>query len=473
MRDTPDQPPSDAVPARLAALADYAILDTAAEAGFDDLVAIAARMCEAPIALVSLIDADRQWFKARIGLDVCETPIGQSVCTLGLSARVPLIIPDLTEDARTRDNPLVTSDPHIRFYAGAPLVTPQDVAVGMLCVIDTKPRPKGLTADQRATLEALARQVVAQLELRRRDARTMRAEEAGGVGTFELDIATQMLSVSSEFCRIFGMAPTTHCPAALLESLVDPRDADYRSNAETRSAGSAEQATVYRIRRADDGAVRWISRRAQFVRAPEGQAVRMFGAVQDVTDQYLVNEEIAHRLKNTLSLVQAIATQTLKSVSDRAAVRELDARLAALGAAHDVLIARARASGSIAATATAVIDALGAGSRVTLEGPDIDVSSQTTLTLAMLIHELATNATKYGGLSVASGGAALRWQMKDDELVLDWSEHGGPAVTPPSGRGFGSRLIARGLSPSGRVAIDYAKTGLTATIAAPLKFIRA
>ena len=153
-------------PARLAALSDYMVLDTPPEPNFDDIVQLAAQLCNAPISLVSLVEADRQWFKARVGLEAQETPINQSVCKLGLSDPGLLVIPDLSADPRTAENTLVSEDPHIRFYAGAPLVAPHGEVIGMLCVIDHEPRPEGLTVDQQAVLATLARQVIAQLELR-------------------------------------------------------------------------------------------------------------------------------------------------------------------------------------------------------------------------------------------------------------------------------------------------------------------
>ena len=152
--------------ARLNALERYGILDTPAETGFDDIVHLAAEACGTPVALVSLVAGDRQWFKARVGFDACQTPIEQSVCVHALHRPGVLIIPDLTKDPRSRDNALVTGEPHIRFYAGARLETPEGEALGTLCVIDTKPRPEGLTPRQTDGLERLARQVMAQMELR-------------------------------------------------------------------------------------------------------------------------------------------------------------------------------------------------------------------------------------------------------------------------------------------------------------------
>ena len=160
-------PSPKAEAARLAALDSYGVLDTPAEQGFGDIVLLASQICETPVALVSLVAADRQWFKARIGFDACETSISQSVCAHTLWRPGLLIIPDLTADRRTCDNTLVTNSPHIRFYAGARLETPTGEVLGALCVIDTQARPGGLTSNQANALEALARQVMAQLELRR------------------------------------------------------------------------------------------------------------------------------------------------------------------------------------------------------------------------------------------------------------------------------------------------------------------
>ncbi|BDL41787.1 PAS domain S-box protein [Methylorubrum sp. GM97] len=154
-------------PDRLAVLDSYGILDTPPEQGFDDIVHLARELCDAPVALVSLVAGKRQWFKARAGFPRCETDLDASVCAHALVAPDLLVIPDLTRDPRTLANPLVTDDPHLRFYAGAPLRSPEGAVLGSLCVIDHKPRPDGLTDRQAMSLRALAGQVMAQLELRR------------------------------------------------------------------------------------------------------------------------------------------------------------------------------------------------------------------------------------------------------------------------------------------------------------------
>ncbi len=149
---------------RLAALRRYRILDTESEKSFDDLTYVASFICQTPIALVSFVDKDRQWFKSRIGLDMSETSREVSFCGHAILRPETMIVPDTFEDSRFADNPLVREDPHIRFYAGAPLVTVDSLPLGTLCVIDRVPRT--LTKEQQLALEALSRQASALIEMR-------------------------------------------------------------------------------------------------------------------------------------------------------------------------------------------------------------------------------------------------------------------------------------------------------------------
>ncbi len=151
--------------ARLAALRQYRILDTGPERSFDDLTFLASHICGTPMALISLVDADRQWFKSRVGISFVETSRAISFCTHAITDREIMVVPNALEDERLRDNPTVTGDLHIRFYAGAPLVTRDGHALGTLCVLDRIERR--LTDDQIAALDALRHQAEAQLELRR------------------------------------------------------------------------------------------------------------------------------------------------------------------------------------------------------------------------------------------------------------------------------------------------------------------
>lgn len=152
---------------RLAALARYGILDSEVEAEYEDITRLAAALCHTPIALISLVDRDRQWFKSRYGLDAPETPRDVSFCAHAVASGQALVVPDAAVDPRFAENPLVTGAPHIRFYAGSPLIDPAGHALGTLCVIDREPRA-GLTAEESEALQSLARLVMRHFEWRLR-----------------------------------------------------------------------------------------------------------------------------------------------------------------------------------------------------------------------------------------------------------------------------------------------------------------
>src|SRR5438309_518380 len=181
---------------RLKVLWQYSVLDTMPEEIFDDLTELAARICEAPIAMITLVDEDRQWFKAKVGVSINETSRDISFCAHAITQPGLFIVPDATRDERFAKNPLVKSDPKVRFYAGAPLVTPDGYALGTLCVIDKVPRE--LRPQQKQALRVLARHVMTQLELRRHAGALTRANK-------ERDkIKTDLDKAQSELAKLRG-----------------------------------------------------------------------------------------------------------------------------------------------------------------------------------------------------------------------------------------------------------------------------
>ena len=197
---------------RLEALRRYDILDTPSEEEFDDFTVMASHICGTPIALISLVGGDRQWFKSRVGLEATETSRDVSFCAHLIHTQALLEVPDTQGDDRFHDNPLATGDPHIRFYAGAPLITPDGFVLGSVCVIDRVPRE--LSPEQRTALSALGRQVMRQIE-HKRVARTLeqqRREQAAIVaciadGILELDLDGVIILQNPAAERMLAAAP--------------------------------------------------------------------------------------------------------------------------------------------------------------------------------------------------------------------------------------------------------------------------
>jgi two-component sensor histidine kinase len=210
------------------------------------------------------------------------------------------------------------------------------------------------------------------------------------------------------------------------------------------------------------------------LRLSDGTVAGMIDTVVETTktvraraDLDVLNKELAHRLKNTLTLVQAIAEQTLAGVSERPAVESFKDRLRALGHAHDVLLRQSWAAASLDAIVRETLAPLDGLEQIAIEGPDLPIASRAALTLSLILHELATNATKYGALSVPDGRVAMSWSGADGIFRMQWRESNGPEIQPPSKSGFGTRLIRRGLAAAGSVECRYDPGGFEMDLSAP------
>ena len=279
---------------RLRSLASYRILDTAPEVGFDRLTALAADLFDAPMAVVSLLDADRQWFKSRFGIEGQSTPRDISFCThaVELGPHAVMVVEDAAHDARFVNNPLVTGGPKIGFYAGAVLTGADGLNLGTLCVIDTKARATPDPAELRR-LRALADMVVDELELRRstrlaseRQSLLEMAERMSGVGNWRYEVADGSVIWSDEVYRIHGVTRETFDP--MLDSAIAFYHEDDQARIEHYLAEAVRTGQGFefelRIERTD-GELRAVVCKADVIMGDKGEVTAICGVFQDVTEQ--------------------------------------------------------------------------------------------------------------------------------------------------------------------------------------------
>jgi PAS domain S-box-containing protein len=368
-------PVTDGEAARLRALGECRVLDTEAEEAFDDIARLAAQFCQTPVALVSLVDQDRQWFKARVGLEASETPRDVAFCAHAIRRPRLFVVADAARDERFRDNPLVTSDPNIRFYAGAPLITADGHALGTLCVIDRVPRE--LSDAQLDALRVLAHHATVLLELRRRthaldeanrelrrEAAEREAAESGRDELFARERRARSAAEESErhyrfLAEAIPQQVWTATPDGALDYL-NRQTLDYFALAEDQLLGWGWQQVVhpddlpealerwrrslatgetydveFRLRRASDGEYRWHLGRALPMRDAEGRIAKWFGTNTDIDDQkrlYRIAQEanrakdeflatLSHELRTPLTSIMGWAEMLSLGMLDEAARR--------------------------------------------------------------------------------------------------------------------------------------------------------
>jgi PAS domain S-box-containing protein len=228
-----------------------------------------------------------------------------------------------------------------------------------------------------------------------------------------------------------------------------------------------------------DGSTRWVQGLGEYIRDADGSILRSRGVVMDVTErrraeehQRLLINELNHRVKNSLAIVQGLAQQSFKAdAASKGARQAFEGRLAALAAAHDLLTRQSWQSADLRSIVEGVVAPYAGGSNCfAVEGPELALPPKVAVSLALGLHELCTNAAKYGALSVAEGQVRVVWAAEGDRLQLEWREAGGPPVAAPATRGFGTRMIERGLSAElrGKVEICFEATGVICTIDAEL-----
>lgn len=308
---------------------------------------------------------------------------------------------------------------------------------------------------------------------------------AGRMGIWRYDFATGRQEWNSRQFELFGLDPSVEPTRALFLSLVHPED---RPKVHIDPNNLPPPGTYldaeFRIVR-PDGTVRWIVAHALAHYGAGDAPVEMIGVNLDVTarreseeQRELLLHELTHRVKNILALVQAVVSQTLRTTSDpEDAYERILARLSSLASTHDLLVATRWVGASLEALLATALQpfAVGDEGRLRLAGPPVEIGPRAVLTIGMVAHELATNAAKYGSLSLPEGRLDLTWKIDrqgaEPWLTIDWREQSGPPVAAPTRKGFGSRLIERSVvgNLGGKIELDYARTGFRCRLSFPLR----
>lgn len=341
-----------------------------------------------------------------------------------------------------------------------------------------------VTALEAEQLVLLADAERSQASLADSEARLHFALKAGQLGTWALDPETRHLDASSSCKVAFGYDPDAAFGYAELQAAIHPDDLPgVLAAVEATTTTGAPYDLEYRIL-TPSGEQRWIAAQGELLKRGDGSPLSMTGFATNISarkhaedHRHLLAGELTHRVKNTLATVSAVVNQTLRNASSlEEATEVIGGRIASLAAAHELLLhdeVQGATVGDIVAGALRPFDG-GDGRLYTAEGPDIRLSPSVTLALSMALHELATNAAKYGALSTAGGTVSIRWDLAGREearrFTFSWSEQDGPSVTPPTRTGFGSRMIERVMAQHvrGAARIDYRPAGVVFTVDAPM-----
>ena len=476
---------------RAAAIAEHRIETLRDDDALRTITDFAAELCGAPIALVSIVEASRQTFLSRTGLEPSETPRETSFCAYAMLGDDIMIVPDARLDPRFADNALVTGDLGIRFYAGVPLVSADGVPLGSLCVIDRAPRD-GLTSFQRQGLKVLAADVLNRLSESRTSA-ISRATIADSEGRFRVlaDSMPQMVwstlpdgfhdYYNARWYEFTGM-PAGSTDGDGWNGIFHPDDQERAWAIWRHSLATGEQYQIeYRLRHRD-GTYRWTLGRALPVTDAAGTITRWIGTCTDIHEQKLASEEreiiaqeLSHRIKNIFAVISGLITFAARAHPEFKGIAEdLRHRVTALGRAHDFVRPHSARSRPDAEQTSlhGLLDALflpyqsATTQRLHVGGTDVAIDDRSATPLALLFHELATNATKYGALSNDAGSVSVTSLAEGDDIMLVWQEQGGPVVEPPETTGFGAQLLDLSASRQlgGTVVHDWAPDGLRVVV---------
>lgn len=495
LAETEDLVPSGHSPAeRETAIAATGLVLSTSDRVFEPMARLAAGVIQSPTAVVTVISEGKQVLLGAYGLppsmrDVRELPAELSYCWLvvesgkAVSIRNAAINPLVSETLMWRDG-LVS-------YLGVPISDRHGVTIGALSVSDAKPR--AWTLHDLLTLKGVAQQVMRELESRavlrtltESEERLRKASTAAGFGIHDSRIGrgSSCTTWSAELARMLGLGAREMTVPGLdtMVSFVHPDDRARVTqilDEVLHRPGSYDYEC--RIARRD-GQVQWILDRGEAtgpVDPDTGTVARITGVVLDITERknheekvLLLMREVNHRAKNMLGLVQAMARQTVATHPVDFLTR-FSNRIQALSANQDLLVKNewdgVELSELVQAQLATFEDLI--GTRITTLGPEVRLTAAAAQGIGLALHELCTNAGKYGALSNETGEVTVSWQHEGDAFVLTWSERGGPPVTPPSQKGFGTTIItyAAENSVDGTARLDYAPGGVRWKLTAPAR----
>lgn len=466
------------------------------DADFHEIAEIAAGMFEAPVALVTLVDAHDQWFKAAAGTGETQAPSADSLClhTIAGPQDGALVVEDAAGDPRFASQPRVAGAPFLRFYAGVPLIIDEQ-PVGTICVFDVKPRreiaPQLLVQLQRLSLIASALfklkhearlRALKEAALSREEQRHAMALDAANVGSWLWDVRSGHVSCNPAMLRMFGMQPAAVVQARDIFAAIHPEDR-ILTLSKLRSAMVQDEEYDGTFRVASTG--RWLLGRGRVhERDAKGKPVLFLGINIDVTEEQettqrtrLLLRELNHRVKNTLAMLQSLARQTLRKTSDpHEFMTAFAGRLQSISEAHGLLSDHEWGEIHLSALLAKQLapHVRDYGRQIEIHKDEILLGPDQAVGLGLVLHELATNAAKYGSLSVPNGKVVLTARSVDEDghrvLHMTWTEVGGPPVSEPERRGFGSILIERSLDKvmGSSVKVEYMPAGVTAIVRLPL-----
>jgi PAS domain S-box-containing protein len=480
--------------ARLAALRDLRVLDTEADPRFERVVRLAARLFAAPNVAIALIDEQRIWLKAAVGFAREDWPRLGGLSDVALRQGAPVFAGDIRADERLR-HALGEGQGETRFYAAAPLVGADGQVIGLLCVSDTAPHAEPGEAERGALID-LAALVMDEIV---RDAQAAKAREQSrfdhermdlalsmsGLAAYEWDMQSDPIEISGALRTMIGWNRDLAFDRPSLRAMMHPDDRE-RAIAEVNRALTAQgrYALEFRLIRPDDGRVIWISSAGVRVAAAEGRAERVIGVIQDITARKIDEEEretlvaeLDHRVKNVLAAVQSLAAQSARKASSlESFLKTFAGRLKSMASAHQLLTATRWRGAGMHNIAAAELGGLAPG-QTRWSGPDVLLTPRGANAMSLALHELATNAVKFGSLSTEVGRVEVTWRRTEDcGLELQWLESHGPAVPTPTRRGFGTTLLEKvtGRELGGSVRVEYRAEGVRAVLkAGPSAFAQA